>query len=154
MTPVGLQPTIPGSLGRCLIHWATGPPSLRDQPANQTSHAFSFSFEVPAPKASTFLPSHFVAFACVSQQSLLWGSNPWPYACGAHALPTELKRPLSTSTLTTPKSLPCHDCNSHFNFYKHPWSSGYDGSLPRYKLPARSWLGVVIHHCFACHVAC
>ena len=52
MTPVGLQPTIPGSVGRCLIHWATGPPSLRDQPANQTSHAFSFSFEVPAPKAS------------------------------------------------------------------------------------------------------
>ena len=25
MTPVGLEPTIPGSVGRCLIHWATGP---------------------------------------------------------------------------------------------------------------------------------
>ena len=27
MTPVGLEPTIPGSVGRCLIHWATGPSS-------------------------------------------------------------------------------------------------------------------------------
>ena len=26
LTPVGLEPTIPGSVGRCLIHWATGPP--------------------------------------------------------------------------------------------------------------------------------
>ena len=25
VTPVGLEPTIPGSVGRCLIHWATGP---------------------------------------------------------------------------------------------------------------------------------
>ena len=25
LTPVGLGPTIPGSVGRCLIHWATGP---------------------------------------------------------------------------------------------------------------------------------
>ena len=25
MTPVGLEPAIPGSVGRCLIHWATGP---------------------------------------------------------------------------------------------------------------------------------
>ena len=25
MIPVGLEPTIPGSVGRCLIHWATGP---------------------------------------------------------------------------------------------------------------------------------
>ena len=25
MTPVGLEPTIPGSAGRCLIYWATGP---------------------------------------------------------------------------------------------------------------------------------
>ena len=29
MTPVGLEPTIPGSVGRCLIHWATGPVSAR-----------------------------------------------------------------------------------------------------------------------------
>ena len=26
MTPAGLEPAIPGSVGRCLIHWATGPP--------------------------------------------------------------------------------------------------------------------------------
>ena len=25
MTPAGLEPAIPGSAGRCLIHWATGP---------------------------------------------------------------------------------------------------------------------------------
>ena len=25
VTPVGLEPTTPGSVGRCLIHWATGP---------------------------------------------------------------------------------------------------------------------------------
>ena len=25
MTPAGLEPAIPGSIGRCLIHWATGP---------------------------------------------------------------------------------------------------------------------------------
>ena len=25
MIPVGLEPTIPGSVGRCLVHWATGP---------------------------------------------------------------------------------------------------------------------------------
>ena len=25
MTPAGLEPATPGSVGRCLIHWATGP---------------------------------------------------------------------------------------------------------------------------------
>ena len=25
MTPAGLEPAMPGSIGRCLIHWATGP---------------------------------------------------------------------------------------------------------------------------------
>ena len=29
MTPAGLEPAIPGSVGRCLIHWATGPDPLR-----------------------------------------------------------------------------------------------------------------------------
>ena len=28
MTPAGLEPAIPGSVGRCLIHWATGPRAL------------------------------------------------------------------------------------------------------------------------------
>ena len=28
MTPAGLEPAIPGSVGRCLIHWATGPAKL------------------------------------------------------------------------------------------------------------------------------
>jgi hypothetical protein len=30
MTPAGLEPAIPGSVGRCLIHWATGPCALCD----------------------------------------------------------------------------------------------------------------------------
>ena len=29
MTPAGLEPAIPGSVGRCLIHWATGPDGSR-----------------------------------------------------------------------------------------------------------------------------
>ena len=28
MTPAGLEPAIPGSVGRCLIHWATGPAEM------------------------------------------------------------------------------------------------------------------------------
>lgn len=28
MTPAGLEPAIPGSVGRCLIHWATGPDGI------------------------------------------------------------------------------------------------------------------------------
>ena len=36
MTPVGLEPTIPGSVGRCLIHWATGPCVIRDDVAAST----------------------------------------------------------------------------------------------------------------------
>ena len=31
MTPAGLEPAIPGSVGRCLIHWATGPLALQQQ---------------------------------------------------------------------------------------------------------------------------
>ena len=30
MTPAGLEPAIPASVGRCLIHWATGPCALCD----------------------------------------------------------------------------------------------------------------------------
>ena len=29
VTPAGLEPAIPGSVGRCLIHWATGPVATR-----------------------------------------------------------------------------------------------------------------------------
>ena len=36
MTPAGLEPAIPGSVGRCLIHWATGPCDIR-QPINSNS---------------------------------------------------------------------------------------------------------------------
>ena len=33
MTPAGLEPAIPGSVGRCLIHWATGPLSTISEEA-------------------------------------------------------------------------------------------------------------------------
>ena len=29
MTPAGLEPAIPGSVGRCLIHWAKGPGAFK-----------------------------------------------------------------------------------------------------------------------------
>ena len=35
MTPAGLEPAIPGSVGRCLIHWATGP---TENPTNLEQH--------------------------------------------------------------------------------------------------------------------
>ena len=51
---------------------------------------------------SIYLPlSHFRAFAGTFQQSLLWGM-----ACGAHAVLTGLKGPLSTPTLTTRTAWP------------------------------------------------
>ena len=49
MTPVRLEPTIPGSVGRCLLHWATGPSSLPDQVAIQES--FDMTFLSLAPVA-------------------------------------------------------------------------------------------------------
>ena len=36
MTLVGLEPTIPGSVGRCLIHWATGPVGDSRMQSNKT----------------------------------------------------------------------------------------------------------------------
>ena len=30
VNPAGLEPAIPGSVGRCLIHWATGPDAIPD----------------------------------------------------------------------------------------------------------------------------
>ena len=44
MTPVGLEPTIPGAVGRCLIHWATGPSSLPDQVAIEKSFDILLSY--------------------------------------------------------------------------------------------------------------
>ena len=37
MTPAGLEPAIPGSVGRCLIHWATGPSGGIDAQAMLTA---------------------------------------------------------------------------------------------------------------------
>ena len=38
-TPAGLEPAIPGSVGRCLIHWATGPVGTHPcQPITRTTH--------------------------------------------------------------------------------------------------------------------
>ena len=38
MTPAGLEPAIPGSVGRCLIHWATGPSTNTNVIANKRKH--------------------------------------------------------------------------------------------------------------------
>ena len=38
VTPAGLEPAIPGSVGRCLIHWATGPSAFAGSESN-TSQA-------------------------------------------------------------------------------------------------------------------
>ena len=44
MTPAGLEPAIPGSVGRCLIHWATGPVAFLVQLVMSTLHAFWHGF--------------------------------------------------------------------------------------------------------------
>ena len=36
MTPAGLEPANPGSVGRCLIHWATGPYACLGRHANKS----------------------------------------------------------------------------------------------------------------------
>ena len=42
MTPAGLEPAIPGSVGRCLIHWATGPiKHLRQRPLRYHAHPYT-----------------------------------------------------------------------------------------------------------------
>ena len=38
MTPAGLEPAIPGSVGRCLIHWATGPYASLALPRDERLH--------------------------------------------------------------------------------------------------------------------
>ena len=48
MTPAGLEPAIPGSVGRCLIHWATGPCDIRQPLESNSSTASCGSFIVSA----------------------------------------------------------------------------------------------------------
>ena len=38
MTPAGLEPAIPGSVGHCLIHWATGPMNFVKQQMSDIIH--------------------------------------------------------------------------------------------------------------------
>ena len=54
MTPAGLEPAIPGSVGRCLIHWATGPLSRvqRESLHNNKSEPFA---KCPVPKRHGFV---------------------------------------------------------------------------------------------------
>ena len=47
MTPAGLEPAIPGSVGRCLIHWTTGPDDHtvnQRRGARQSNASASFLF--------------------------------------------------------------------------------------------------------------
>ena len=64
MTPAGLEPAIPGSVGRCLIHWATGPSEKlpwREQEAR------------PAPGLRCFMPAR--ASAASARPQCSWESS-------------------------------------------------------------------------------
>ena len=43
VTPVGLEPAIPGSVGRCLIHWSTGPCFFAKHYSVGNEHSVCFS---------------------------------------------------------------------------------------------------------------
>jgi hypothetical protein len=47
MTPAGLEPAIPGSVGRCLIHWATGPGTMQTRAQKPTILGQPWGFGPP-----------------------------------------------------------------------------------------------------------
>jgi hypothetical protein len=77
MTPAGLEPAIPGSVGRCLIHWATGPSEGPIQIYRNTTAA-----EMLLIKYTRKLYTHQTARAEASNNctGLLWELNPGPLA--------------------------------------------------------------------------
>ena len=73
MTPAGLEPAIPGSVGRCLIHWATGPVRIS-----------------PASALQSFLPQRDGREHGEPQREpkwTHWDLNPGPSACEADVIP-------------------------------------------------------------------
>ena len=72
MTPAGLEPAIPGSVGRCLIHWATGPVAI-------------LLFQTPSPAwKETILNA---CRAKARQMWTHWDLNPGSSACEADVIP-------------------------------------------------------------------
>ena len=65
MNPAGLEPAIPGSVGRCLIHWATGP-YLKSQMLNTILIAW-----LRMKNLSTWHPCHWLRY--------------WAQRCDVHA---------------------------------------------------------------------
>ena len=71
MTPAGLEPAIPGSVGRCLIHWATGP------------------VLAPTKLHMVAAANSYLAKASVDEKAKWthWDLNPGPSACEADVIP-------------------------------------------------------------------
>ena len=103
VTPVGLEPTIPGSVGRCLIHWATGPlvQCLRIFYVEVTHLGGSSERAGRSPTCSSFLfleighwrsASHTVE---VPIDIYSWDSNLWRSGTGTSRQVTHLFKALS-----------------------------------------------------------
>ena len=71
MTPAGLEPAIPGSVGRCLIHWATGP-DAKSLPVVQSAMACPLRMSWLATLSMLQLPTPvlYLAFRNISSSDL------------------------------------------------------------------------------------
>lgn len=96
MTPVGLEPTIPGSVGQCLIHWATGPSSFLT--TLQSKNLLTYYFLISC-SSCTSIPAAISLY--LSLRAMCFYTKPPMGIDGAHALPTELKRPLLSACRST-----------------------------------------------------
>ena len=106
MTPAGLEPAIPGSVGRCLIHWATGPYDIPRNVRNAALAFFTFKDSTSGvaqwlacwahnpkvrgskPRSATFMP----LVGCCSVLPTAAVSN-LPSACSAAASNSRCWRP-------------------------------------------------------------
>ena len=88
MTPAGLEPAIPGPVGRCLIHWATGPVRIPPASALQSSLPRRDGREHGEPQREP--------------KWTHWDLNPGPSACEADVIPLhhvpDAKMSLQTSS--------------------------------------------------------
>ena len=73
MTPAGLEPAIPGSVGRCLIHWATGPDDNDFQQSNSASIKGSTKLS-QAPRKALVVNAYLMSG--VAQWLACWAHNP------------------------------------------------------------------------------
>ena len=107
-TPAGLESATPGSVGRCLIHWATGVPGVHMHAHTHThAHARMQAHTCMCKHACLRMP-RVPARPVVNSAKPPVGSSPRPYAYGAHALPTELRRLLNHRLLLISYRQPSH----------------------------------------------